>query len=103
MTKREVDTSWIHNAAGFACQLSAQEAHRNVAIDDTTIVGTLPHQEDEEPTYIVHIQGTETERRHEYSWPIEEYWSVTRKPDGTPVVDEATDERITQVSHAGKP
>ncbi len=97
-TKKKVDTSWVHNAAGFACQFSAQDAHRIVAIDNTTIMGTLPHNEGEEPTYIVHIQGTETERRHECSWPIEEYWGVTRKPDGTPLVDEATDEQIAQVT-----
>jgi hypothetical protein len=96
-TRKKLDVSWIHQAASIAATFNAQDKGRIVAVDYTTVLGALPHEKGEEPTWIVHVQGTETESRGEYSWTVEEHWSVTRKSDGTPMVDEATDEQIAQV------
>jgi hypothetical protein len=95
--KKIVGTSWVHRAAGLACQFQAQDNDRLVVVDYTTILGSIPQEDNQEPLWIVHVQGTETESRGEYSWPIEEFWTVTHNAEGEEVVDEATAAQVAQV------
>jgi len=96
MARTKKAVSWVHQAAGLAATFHAQDEGRILAIEYTTLLGMLSSVKGQEPMYLVHIQATETESRGEYSWPIQEYWTVTRNANGTPQVDEATDEQIAQ-------
>jgi hypothetical protein len=96
---KQTDTNWVHRAAGLGATFQWQDEGESVAVDYTTILGTLPHKEGEEPIYVVHVQGT-ADSGHGYSYPIQRYVTVTRKPDGQEVIDEATDAQVQKVSES---
>ncbi len=86
------EQDWIHRAAGMAAQFEAMDRGETLSIDFTTILGQIPGTD----TYIVEMNGSKTDRG-EYWWDVTEYLTVSGTEEH-PLVDDATDEQIAQVS-----
>src|SRR5436309_1162310 len=85
----EHDINWLHSQAAIATQFDYQDKGQTLSIDYTTVLGQVP----DTGAWIVRIDGQATDRG-EYWWPVHEHVAISRSADGTPVVDDATDEQI---------
>ncbi len=82
-----------HQAAGIA------QGAEWAVVDTTMIIGRLPDSEYGTPTWAVHVEGS-ADSGHDYPYPVETDVTVTWKQDGTAVIDEATDEQVSQAAES---
>lgn len=96
---------WLHRHAGligsFMLQDRYEEDHKDMAsVDYTTILGVLPHAEDEPRTWLMRIDAT-ADSGFGYSYPTELYLTVRENPEDEedkPIIGEATSAQIKQVT-----
>jgi hypothetical protein len=87
--------------AAFMWQDEASEGHldaKEVGVDYTTVLGTLPEEVNGSPVFLVHVQGTATSV-FDYSYPVERTLKIfmqdaEHEEDRQPMTEIATDEEI---------
>ncbi|EFH82701.1 hypothetical protein [Ktedonobacter racemifer] len=111
--KQKIDSTIAHRQAGmiaaFMWQDEANEGNldaKEVGVDYTFIVGTLPDEVNGSPVYLVHVQGTATST-FGYSYPIEKTLKVyipdrEDDEDREPVAVEATEEEENACEQHGR-
>lgn len=113
-TKQKIDSRIAHRQAGlvaaFQWQDEANEGNldaEEIAVDYTSILGTLPDEVNSSPVYLVHVQGT-AKSTFGYSYPIEKTLKVymgptTQDTDGAqPIVAEATEDEEKACEQHGR-
>lgn len=85
--------------AAIAAQFRWQDQSKIVLDQSGYVMGKLPG---ETPAYVVQIDAEirENDPLMSYSWPARQTLTVTWKEDGTPVIDDATDEQIASACSA---
>jgi hypothetical protein len=89
------DTVWVHRAAGLAAAFGWQDEGTPAS------VGKPPAKENEAPPSVVRVEGT-AESGHGYTYPIQRHLTVTKRQDGEPGTDDATEEQIAQAQKGGE-
>lgn len=92
---------WLHRNAGLIASFMLQDKHTEqgddpATVNSTSIVGVLPHQEDEPRTWLIRIDAT-ADSGFGYSYPVKLYLTIRGEPGSDPLVAEATDEQMKQL------
>lgn len=85
--------------AAIAAAFHWQDQNKIVLDQAGYVMGKVPGQA---PAYVVRIDAEirEDDPLMTYSWPANQELTVTWKPDGTPVIDDATEEQVKQIRAA---
>jgi hypothetical protein len=95
---------WLHRHAGFIGSFMLQDKHYEdsedaASVDSTSILGVLPHKEDEPRTWLVRVDAR-ADSGFGYSYPTKLYLTIRENPEDAedkPMIGEATDAQVKQV------
>lgn len=88
--------------AAIAAQFRWQDRNKIVLEHGGYVMGKLPG---DQPAYVVEITAVvrEDDSMMTYSWQEDQQLTVTWKEDGTPVIDDATEEQVKHCKLHGEP